>query len=184
MPLKNRRNQTSLAHTRSKSESRAINICLATNGGCPFSPLGVNVETVRTIFTIVPPAAPTSSTCFLTHNVISPVYARLRGVVGQVLPRNVGGTTWRTDPWTRIYAHCSVTRHFSASSTRIVTRFSYSPLKLYTAGIVLEHRVTSIHDDFVNHVRGSDFPSTSRLFHLIRSSSLKWYFACRTMHIK
>lgn len=90
MPLKNRRNQTSLAHTRSKSESRAINICLATNGGCPFSPLGVNVETVRTIFTIVPPAAPTSSTCFLTHNVISPVYARLRGVVGQVLPRKRG----------------------------------------------------------------------------------------------
>lgn len=111
MPLKNRRNQTSLAHSRSKSESRAINICLATNGGCPFSPLGVNVETVRTIFTIVPPAAPTSSTCFLTHNVISRVSARCTRVYEASSAKfylvNVGGTTWRVDPWTRIYAHCS-----------------------------------------------------------------------------
>ena len=149
---------------------------MATNGGCPFSPLGVNVETVRTIFTIVPPAAPTSSTCFLTHNVISRVSAWCTRVYEASSAKfylvNVGGTTWRTDPWTRIYAHCSATRHFSASSTRIVTRFSYSPLKLYTAEVVLEHRVTLIRDDFLNHVRGSDFPSTSRLFCKISAYSI------------
>lgn len=79
---------------------------MATNGGCPFSPLGVNVETVRTIFTIVPPAAPTSSTCFLTHNVISRVSAWCTRVYEASSAKfylvNVGGTTWRTDPDTNL----------------------------------------------------------------------------------
>lgn len=164
MPLKNRRNQTSLAHSRSKSESRAINICLATNGGCPFSPLGVNVETVRTIFTIVPPAAPTSSTCFLTHNVISRVSARCTRVYEASSAKfylvNVGGTTWRADPWTRIYAHCSAISplFFFLLAAHCDALFLFA-LKTYTAEIVLEHMIRD------------DFSSTSKLFYIISAYS-------------